>query len=152
MNTPTTAPHSVYGIDKWGKDLVVVTDKGEVGLKNPLNPKAPAVSLPDILSDLEDRGIQSPMVLRVSSYLESEIKHINECFADAITRVGYNGVYSGVFPIKVNQQAQVVDRIVQFGKPYNYGLEAGSKPELVIALAHRLAWEALIVCNGVKDP
>ena len=129
-----------------------MTDKGEVGLKNPLNPKAPAVSLPDILSDLEDRGIQSPMVLRVSSYLESEIKHINECFADAITRVGYNGVYSGVFPIKVNQQAQVVDRIVQFGKPYNYGLEAGSKPELVIALAHRLAWDALIVCNGVKDP
>ena len=58
---------------------------------------------------------------------------------------------AGVFPIKVNQQAQVVDRIVEYGGPYEFGLEAGSKPELVIALAHKLPDEALIVCNGVKD-
>ena len=152
MNTPAAAPHSVYGIDKWGKDLIVVKDNGEVGLKNPLNPAAPAVSLPAILSDLEDRGIQAPVVLRVASYLENEIRHINTCFSEAIERVGFQGVYRGVFPIKVNQQAQVVDRIVEFGRPFDYGLEAGSKPELVIALAHRLAKNALIVCNGVKDP
>ena len=91
------------------------------------------------------------MVLRVASYLEHEIAHLNESFRDAIKRVDYKGQYRGVFPIKVNQQAQVVDRIVEFGKKYNYGLEAGSKPELVVALAHRLASEALIVCNGVKD-
>ena len=151
VNTSLSAPHDIYGIEKWGKDLIVVMENGEIGLKNPLNPDAPAVSLPEILRDLDDRGIQSPMLLRVSSYLENEIQHINTCFSDAIARVGYKGVYRGVFPIKVNQQAQVVDRIVEFGKPYNYGLEAGSKPELVIALAHRLAKEALIVCNGIKD-
>ncbi|MGH1466128.1 MAG: biosynthetic arginine decarboxylase [Cognatishimia sp.] len=145
------ASHDIYGIEKWGKNLIVVLENGEIGLRNPLNPEAPAISLPEILRDLEDRGVDVPMLLRVSSYLENEIRHINECFAEAITRVGYNGAYRGVFPIKVNQQAQVIDRIVEFGKPYNYGLEAGSKPELVIALAHRLAKDALIVCNGIKD-
>ncbi len=151
LNIPHAVPHEIYGIDKWGKDLIVVMENGEIGLKNPLNPDAPAISLPEILRDLEDRGVHVPMILRVSSYLEHEIRHINECFAEAIERVAYKGDYRGVFPIKVNQQAQVVDRIVEFGKPYNYGLEAGSKPELVIALAHRLAKEALIVCNGIKD-
>lgn len=151
MNKTYAAPHDIYGINKWGKDLIVVNEMGEIGLKNPLNPSAPSVSLPAILEDLDDRGIQVPMILRVSSYLEHEIKHMNDCFNEAIERVGYRGKYRGVFPIKVNQQAQVVDRIVEFGRPYNYGLEAGSKPELVIALAHRLARESLIVCNGIKD-
>lgn len=151
MNKTYAAPQDVYGIHKWGKDLIVVNDAGEIGLKNPMNPDAPAVSLPEILQDLDDRGIQVPMILRVSSYLEHEIQHMNECFQTAIKRVGYQGAYRGVFPIKVNQQAQVVDRIVEFGRPFDFGLEAGSKPELVIALAHRLSREALIVCNGIKD-
>ena len=151
MKHSTVAPHSVYGVERWGKGLIEVTEDGEIGLRNPLAPEAEAISLPGILNDLDQRGIKSPMILRISSYLEHEIAHINESFADAIARTGYGGSYRGVFPIKVNQQAQVVDRIVEFGKKYNYGLEAGSKPELVIALAHRLASEALIVCNGVKD-
>ncbi len=151
MKQTPDAPHSIYGVEKWGKGLIEVTEKGEIGLRNPMAPDAAAISLPGILKDLEERGIKSPMILRISSYLESEIAHINESFRDAIARVGYKGSYRGVFPIKVNQQAQVIDRIVEFGQKYNYGLEAGSKPELVIALAHRLAREALIVCNGVKD-
>ncbi|WP_170410037.1 biosynthetic arginine decarboxylase [Ruegeria atlantica] len=151
MKHTPDAPHSIYGVEKWGKDLIEVTEQGEIGLRNPMAPEADAISLPAILRDLDDRGIKAPMVLRVSSYLEHEISHLNKSFRDAISRVGYKGTYRGVFPIKVNQQAQVVDRIVEFGKRYNYGLEAGSKPELVVALAHRLASEALIVCNGVKD-
>ncbi|WP_377190782.1 biosynthetic arginine decarboxylase [Ruegeria meonggei] len=151
MKQTPDAPHSIYGVEKWGKGLIEVTEQGEIGLRNPLVPEATAISLPGILHDLDERGIKAPMILRISSYLEHEIAHINESFRDAIARVGYKGSYRGVFPIKVNQQAQVVDRIVEFGKKYNYGLEAGSKPELVVALAHRLASEALIVCNGVKD-
>ncbi|MDA7966302.1 biosynthetic arginine decarboxylase, partial [Ruegeria sp.] len=151
MKHTPTAPHSIYGVEKWGKGLIEVTEQGEIGLRNPLAPQADAISLPGILHDLDQRGIKSPMVLRISSYLEHEVAHINDSFAEAIARTGYKGNYRGVFPIKVNQQAQVVDRIVEFGHKYNYGLEAGSKPELVIALAHRLASEALIVCNGVKD-
>ncbi|WP_380055835.1 biosynthetic arginine decarboxylase [Falsihalocynthiibacter sp. SS001] len=150
--TDTSTPaNSVYAIDRWGMDLVSVMENGDLGLKNPLNPDAPAVSLPSILHDLEERGIHAPLVLRVSSFLESSIRTINESFAKAIKRVGYQNDYRAVFPIKVNQQAQVIDRIVEFGKPYSYGLEAGSKPELVIALAQPLARDALIVCNGVKD-
>ncbi|WP_226689645.1 biosynthetic arginine decarboxylase [Ruegeria arenilitoris] len=151
MKQTPDAPHSIYGVEKWGKGLIEVTEQGEIGLRNPLVPEAAAISLPGILHDLDERGIKAPMLLRISSYLENEIAHINESFRDAIARVGYKGSYRGVFPIKVNQQAQVVDRIVEFGKKYDYGLEAGSKPELVVALAHRLAREALIVCNGVKD-
>ncbi|MBO9436244.1 biosynthetic arginine decarboxylase [Ruegeria sp. R13_0] len=151
MKHTPDAPHTIYGVEKWGKGLIEVTEQGEIGLRNPMSPDTAAISLPGILNDLDDRGIKAPMLLRVSSYLEHEIAHLNESFADAIARVGYKGPYRGVFPIKVNQQAQVVDRIVEFGKKYNYGLEAGSKPELVVALAHRLAPEALIVCNGVKD-
>lgn len=128
-----------------------VLPNGDLGIRNPLKPDTPLVSLPDIVKGLDERGIQAPVVLRVSSVLEHSIQSINESFAEAIARVGYTSVFRGVFPIKVNQQAQVIDRIVEFGRPYSYGLEAGSKPELVIALAHNLAKEALIVCNGVKD-
>ena len=91
------------------------------------------------------------MVIRVTSYLENEIRHINESFRAAIAQFKYGGEFRGVFPIKVNQQAQVINRIVEFGMPFSHGLEAGSKPELVIALTHKLAKDALIVCNGVKD-
>ncbi|MFS8181462.1 biosynthetic arginine decarboxylase [Pseudovibrio denitrificans] len=143
--------HAIYGMGRWGKDLLSVLPNGDIALSNPLMPDAPKVSLPEIVHDLEQRGIHSPLLLRVSSFLQNEIAHINNSMADAIKRVGYKGKYRGVFPIKVNQQAQVVDRIVEFGRPYSYGLEAGSKPELVIALAHRLPRDALIVCNGVKD-
>ncbi|MGX9353072.1 biosynthetic arginine decarboxylase [Shimia sp. W99] len=142
---------SIYGIDRWSKGLLTVLPNGDVALCDPANPEAPAVSLPSILQDLQHSGIASPLVLRVKSFLEAEIRHLNESFAKAIEKTGYRAPYRGVFPIKVNQQSQVVDRIVEFGRQYHYGLEAGSKPELVIALAHRLSREALIICNGVKD-
>jgi arginine decarboxylase len=141
----------IYGVDRWSKGLITVLDNGEVALCDPMNPGYAPISLPEILRDLDQRGIAAPVVLRVKSFLESEIQHINQGFADAIKRLNYTAPYRGVFPIKVNQQAQVVERIVEFGKPYDFGLEAGSKPELVVALAHRLSRDALIVCNGVKD-
>ncbi len=140
----------IYGVGRWGKDMISVDQAGDIALAVPGQDIAP-VSLPMIIRDLKQRGIATPLLLRVSSFIENEIRHLNESFAKAIERVGYQNSYRGVFPIKVNQQAQVVDRIVEFGKPWHYGLEAGSKPELVIALAHRLSSEALIVCNGVKD-
>ncbi len=151
LSTTENEPHSIYGIDRWGMGLVSVLPDGELGLKNPLKPDAPIASLPMIIRGLNERGIHVPMLLRVSSFLDHGIRTLNESFAQAIERVKYRGKYRGVFPVKVNQQAQVIDRIVEFGRPYSYGLEAGSKPELVIALAHRLAKDAMIVCNGVKD-
>lgn len=146
-----TSPANIYGVDRWGKGLVTVSSDGEIALFDPLHEEAAPISLPGILKDLKQRGIATPIVLRVSSFLEHKIRHLNQSFADAIQRVGYKAPYRGVFPIKVNQQAQVIDRIVEFGRSFDFGLEAGSKPELVIALAHRLSKDALIVCNGVKD-
>ncbi len=151
MKQDHTLSEKIYGVDRWGKGLISVSTDGDIVLCDPARENAPPISLPGILRDLEQRGIATPLLLRVSSFLENEIHHINKSFARAIDRVGYKAPYRGVFPIKVNQQAQVVDRIVEFGKPYDFGLEAGSKPELVIALAHRLSKDALIVCNGVKD-
>ncbi|WP_020591296.1 biosynthetic arginine decarboxylase [Kiloniella laminariae] len=142
---------SVYGVDRWGMDLVSVMPNGDIGLKNPLIPDAVVTSLPDIVRNLGERGIQAPLLVRVASFLEQSIIGINRSFAAAIERSNYQGVYRGVFPIKVNQQAQVVQRIVDCGRQFAHGLEAGSKPELAIALAHHLAKDAMIICNGVKD-
>lgn len=146
-----SGPHAIYGFERWGRDLLTVLENGDVGLKNPLKPETVPISLPSILRDLEQRGIHAPMLLRISSFLENEIRSINTAFATAMNQAGYQGVYRGVFPIKVNQQAQVIKQIVDFGRPYSFGLEAGSKPELVIALAQSLERDALVMCNGVKD-
>ncbi|MFD0917110.1 biosynthetic arginine decarboxylase [Pseudahrensia aquimaris] len=151
MAHTATSFDKVYGIDRWGKGLITVSADGEIALRDPTKASSKAVSLPGILNNLEQRGIATPILLRVNSFLGNEIRHINESFNEAINKTGYQAPYRGVFPIKVNQQADVIDRIVEFGRPYDFGLEAGSKPELVIALAQRLAKDALIICNGVKD-
>jgi arginine decarboxylase len=140
-----------YGVSQWGNDYLQIQENGDLALLNPLLKNDTPVSLPSIIADLEARGITTPVLLRVASYLRHSIEHLNECFAAAIKSNDYQGQYRGVFPIKVNQQAQVVDRITKYGAPYHFGLEAGSKPELVVALSHNLSAEALIVCNGVKD-
>ena len=111
--------HSIYGVDKWGRELLEVLDNGDIGLKNPMRPNAAPISLPGIIRDLDQRGVQLPLLLRVSSYLDHEITRLNDSFAAAIRRVGYKGAYRGVFPVKVNQQAQVIDRIVDLGAPYH---------------------------------
>lgn len=144
-------PHRTYGVDRWGQSLVTVLPGGDIGLCDPRDPGGRAVSLPAIVDELAQRGIQTPVLLRIGSFLEHGIRRVNEGFREAIRGAGYTGAYRGVFPIKVNQQAQVVRRIVDYGRPYDFGLEAGSKPELVIALSRALSKDALIVCNGTKD-
>jgi len=96
-------------------------------------------------------GLNAPMVIRFQDLLRHRVIQLNEMFAQAIRQEGYKGEYRGVFPIKVNQLREVVDEIVAAGKPYHYGLEAGSKPELMIALAMHEGPNRLIICNGYKD-
>ena len=109
------------------------------------------VSLHDIIEGLRDRGTHLPVLLRFRDLLHSRIAEINKSFRKAIKNTGYRGEYRGVYPIKVNQQRQVIEEIAEFGKAYHYGLEAGSKPELIAALAHMHDPEAYIICNGYKD-
>jgi len=141
----------LYGIPAWGQGMVHVLENGDAALADPMDAAKPPVSLPRILSELGERGIATPILLRVQSFLDYGLTRLNRAFAQEIAQNGYRGVYRGVFPIKVNQQAEVVGRLVETGRPFHYGLEAGSKAELIVALAQDLAEESLIICNGVKD-
>src|SRR4029079_18899536 len=96
-------------------------------------------------------GIAVPLRIRCSYVLKSRIVELNEAFRRAIAEYGYKGSYKGVYPIKVNQDRYVVETITKAGRPYNYGLEAGSKPELLAVMAMLDDDEALIICNGYKD-
>lgn len=149
--TQSETQSDVYAVDRWGRNLFGVSDGGELVLNNPLNPTAPPVSVAQIVNDIGEQGIETPLLLRIRPFLINDICQLNDSFRSAIERVGYKAPYRGVFPIKVNQQSRVIRQIVKTGRPYDYGLEAGSKPELVIALAHRLSKDALIICNGIKD-
>lgn len=151
LSAPLTHSHDVYGINRWGAELLTVLPSGRVGLKNPLSPQDEPTDLLSIVESLNERGISSPLLLRVEQFLGHRMQRLNEAFLEAIRATGYAGKYRGVFPVKVNQQAQVVDRIVEYGRPYDFGLEVGSKPELLIALAHSLSPDAVVICNGIKD-
>ena len=143
--------HDFYGINRWGDNLISVLENGNVGLNNPSDPNAVPADLAEIIYKLGRRGIQTPLLLRVSNFLEHRIKMINQGFNSAIKELGYRGDYKGVFPIKVNQQAHVVERVVEYGKKFDFGLEVGSKAELLIALSFQISPDSLIICNGYKD-
>lgn len=141
----------LYGIDSWGHGFFGVNRKGHVTVKLEDDQACKEISLHDIIEGLNDRGTRVPVLLRFRDLLHSRITEINESFRKAIKDSGYKGEYRGVYPIKVNQQRQVIEEIAEFGKKYHYGLEAGSKPELIAALAHMNDPEAFIICNGYKD-
>ena len=117
----------------------------------PFDGKRARVSLLDIIGGMQQRGLQMPVLLRVENILDAQVSLLNESFGRAMRSLGYRGSYRGVFPIKVNQQCQVIEEIAHFGSRYGHGLEAGSKAELLIALASMRPESGYIVCNGYKD-
>ncbi|WP_028974129.1 biosynthetic arginine decarboxylase [Spirochaeta cellobiosiphila] len=141
----------LYRINNWGHDYFEVTQDGHVGvyLNSPKGKKL--CSLYEMVEGLDSRGINMPVLLRFPDLIQGQIKELNENFRKAIKEYEYNGVYRGVYPIKVNQQEQVVEQVVNYGVKYHHGLEAGSKAELLIALAYIKDPESYIVCNGYKD-
>jgi arginine decarboxylase len=141
----------LYGVDQWGHGFFGVNKDGHVTVKLTDEETTSEVSLFEVIEGLRDRGTDLPVLLRFRDLLHSRIRELNESFRQAIKDTGYKGEYRGVYPIKVNQQRQVIEEISEFGKQYHYGLEAGSKPELIAALAHMHDTEAYIVCNGYKD-
>lgn len=147
-----SGPDAIYGIERWGKGLFRILENGNIGLITEHEGDAVTTTdLTSILHSLEERGIASPILLRIANTLKSQINKINHNFQNAIKDLDYNNDYRGVFPIKVNQQAHVIEKIVEYGSPHQFGLEVGSKPELIIALGQRLGSEALLICNGIKD-
>lgn len=140
----------LYQIGGWGAPYFGVNEAGHVEVRpDPERPQT--VDLHQIVSQLEMRGLDLPLLIRFPDILRHRIKLINECFQKAIQEYDYKGIYRGVFPIKVNQQRHIVEDLVVAGAPWRFGLEAGSKPELLIALAAMEQKDGFIICNGYKD-
>src|SRR5215831_5587240 len=140
----------VYGVKYWGHNYFSVAESGNVQA-HPAGIDGPAIDLKELVDEVSRRGIGLPLLIRFSDVLKSRIVELNEAFRRAIAEYGYKNDYKGVYPIKVNQHRYVVEEIVQFGRPYHYGLEAGSKPELLAVMGMLDDEEALVICNGYKD-
>jgi arginine decarboxylase len=140
----------IYNVPHWGEGFFGINAAGRLEVR-PADGGARRVDLLELVQDLQRRGLRTPLLLRFSDLLASRVEQLTSSFQTAIDSYGYRGRYRGVYPIKVNQQRQVVEEIIQFGAATGVGLEAGSKPELLVALALLDTPDALIVCNGYKD-
>jgi arginine decarboxylase len=144
-----TEAAELYDVAAWGKGYFSVGENGHV-LVHPTKDPHRKIDLKKLVDTLVLRGIQLPILIRFAEILKHRLGEVYQAFQNAITEHGYQGSYSCVYPIKVNQQRQVVEEVFEFGRPYNFGLEAGSKPELlaVLAVADN---NTPIICNGFKD-
>src|ERR1700730_5433093 len=139
----------LYDVASWGKGYFSVATSGHIRV-HPEKDPARSIDLKELIDTLVLRGINLPILVRFADILKHRLGEIHSAFQTAIAEHKYQGAYCCVYPIKVNQQRQVVEEVLEFGKPYRFGLEAGSKPELmvVMALADN---DTPIICNGFKD-
>src|SRR5438045_1624164 len=141
---------NLYSINRWGAKYFDINEAGRVVAK-PLQDAGAAVDLTDVIEEAKARGLKFPLLIRFQDILRHRVESINMAFRNAITEFNYQGRYRGVFPIKVNQLREVVEEILDAGKPFDFGLEVGSKPELFAGLALQSQMGSLIICNGYKD-
>jgi arginine decarboxylase len=141
---------SLYNIDRWGTGYFTINERGNISIL-PTQETGKAIDIVEVIDEAKERGLTFPLVLRFQDLLRHRVERINRAFGEAIAEMSYRGVYRGVFPIKVNQLREVVEEIMDAGAPFHFGIEAGSKPELLAALAIHKDPETLIVCNGYKD-
>jgi len=159
----------LFNVASWGAGFFGINAKGRVEVRtrrtedqsarsrseadagDGRNQAKPGIDLLDLVRDLEHRGLRTPLLIRFSDVLASCVQSLGGAFDQAIAAYEYRGRYRGVYPIKVNQQRHVVEEIIQYGASRKVGLEAGSKPELLVALALLDTPDALIICNGYKD-
>jgi arginine decarboxylase len=141
---------SLYNVDRWGNGYFTVNRKGNIVVL-PTRSNEQKIDLMEIVAEAQERKLDFPLTVRFHDLLRDRVETINKAFAEAIETMGYGNVYRGVFPIKVNQLREVVEEILDAGQRWHFGVEAGSKPELVAALAFHNDLESLIICNGYKD-
>ncbi len=145
----TKDSEKLYGIKEWGMGHFSVSKSGTI-LVHPMRDER-AIDLLEVIKEAKSMGLKPPMTIRIQDLLHARVERLNKAFQSAIKEESYKGKYRGVFPIKTNQLREVVEEILDEGKRFNYGIEAGSKGELMIALAMHDNDESLIVCNGYKD-
>jgi arginine decarboxylase len=144
------AARNLYNIQRWGAKYFDVNEAGHV-VARPLEEAGAAVDLTDVIDEARARGLKFPLLIRFQDILRHRVEAINTAFRTSIAEYNYQGKYRGVFPIKVNQLREVVEEILDAGKPFDFGLEVGSKPELFAGLALQNQMGSLIICNGYKD-
>ncbi len=141
---------ATYNVDRWGGDYFTINEAGNV-VARPLQENGGSIDLLAVVNEARNRGLGFPLVVRFQDLLRHRVEAVNRAFQNAMTEFNYKNAYRGVFPIKVNQLREVIEEIVDAGAQFHFGLEAGSKPELVAALAMHKDPESLIICNGYKD-
>ncbi len=141
---------STYNVDGWGSGYFTVNEAGNAEAR-PLQEGGGSIDILELVHEARERGLAFPLVIRFQDLLRHRVQAVNRAFQSAIVEFGYRNHYRGVFPIKVNQLREVIEEIVDAGQEFHFGLEAGSKPELIAALAMHKDLESLIVCNGYKD-
>lgn len=144
-----TDARELYNIDRWSGGYFGINDAGHVCVFPKRNDET--IDLMDVVAEARSRKLAFPLVVRFHDLLRDRVETINKAFATAISEAGYTSPYRGVFPIKVNQLREVVEEIIDAGKPWHFGIEAGSKPELLAALSVHSDPESLVICNGYKD-
>ena len=156
-NAPDAAPlwdiesaRALYNIHRWGAKYYDINEAGHV-VARPLQDAGATVDITDVIEEAKGRGLKFPLLIRFQDILRHRVEALNQAFRNAITEYNYKGKYRGVFPVKVNQLREVVEEILDAGKPFEFGLEVGSKPELFAGLALQSQMGCLIICNGYKD-
>ena len=140
----------LYGLDGWGDGYLEIAPDGHL-LVRPDAATEHGIDLYEVVSELREREIRTPVLLRFPQLLVGQLERLARAFASAIGEYGYSGSYAPLFPIKVNQQRAVLDALLAGGQHFGLGLEVGSRPELMVAAALPTPPQALIVCNGFKD-
>jgi arginine decarboxylase len=140
----------LYNIENWGDQYFSINPSGNLTV-HPKRGEGPGVDLMAVVEEIKSQNVGMPVLIRFQDILRHRVMALNEAFRKSIAEFSYKGIYQGVYPIKVNQMREVVDEIIDAGKNYDYGLEAGSKAELVAVIAMPTAPNALIICNGYKD-
>jgi arginine decarboxylase len=146
----TDSARALYNIQRWGAKYFDINDAGHV-VVSPLQAAGASVDITDVIEEAKSRGLKFPVLIRFQDILRHRVEAINKAFQSSIAEFNFQGKYRGVFPIKVNQLREVVEEILDAGKPFNFGLEVGSKPELYAGLALQNQQGGLIICNGYKD-
>jgi len=140
----------LYRVAAWSDGFFTINDKGHVAV-TPIDGNPLAIDVIDVIAEARRRKLGFPLLVRFQDILHARVQRLNRAFAEAIDAVGYDNVYRGVYPIKVNQLHEVVEEVLDAGKPFGLGLECGSKAELLATLPHLESDDSLLVCNGVKD-
>ncbi len=140
----------LYNIENWGGQYFSINPAGNLTV-HPKRGEGPGVDLMSVVNEIKSQGLGMPVLIRFQDIIRHRVVALNEAFRKSIAEFGYQGKYQGVYPIKVNQMREVVEEIIDAGRPYDFGLEAGSKAELTAVIAMNTSPQSLLICNGYKD-